>query len=681
MAYFQPLALANLDHLLPEPRRSLRPQQKTRAATTMQVQRCEVLVQVVGARNVPIREESTDPSRPPGSPKKRRPGAGDAGYGGSSSGGGGGYGSGSGGRGGESGGRAGGRRGDGAVAEEFLDESKLEFQRRARTFVEVRFQEHSRRTGVNAGRSPLWKESLSIPFRPPGNDFSPANLAQVRENIYFSLFDECMDDDSARGGLYEGEDPLRYERRFLGSFVLPFGTLWASAGGRVEGVFRLDLPCLNFGYTPPPPLQTATAGMSMFRDASEGLGAQQGAADVIDPFHQQSFLEMIILKLGFARLVKSWGHRRPQQNDLCDYASHMRPAIEREFEFFVGAATTTYVKLMITLDPVLIAPPRVPQEVAVGAMNPDDRPFASAAKAWLRAAHGVSKYTKERPYRLFGCSTRGLNTLICRFLVPMRPPQGFETRRACVHLLTLLPFMTDSQAFGRGDMWCTAKEAWDTGAGDEEEHAVILFNYLYYLYHADGGGQKPNAGGAEGVRQSRKQHRQGGATAYPTEAAIADEGVFLVQGRSVPEGDSVYVLIRDKAANANDPPSASNFLLINPCTGQVFPAADPRCPMIDLACLATPYNMWANVQVGGQPCELRYDLSNPDHWRPFFGARLPPPPSGLQSIQEDVSYEPTSSGYALDIETATKNAIGTSTRLSLIPSHCPLTSIPPLTLL
>jgi len=31
------------------------------------------------------------------------------------------------------------------------------------------------------------------------------------------------------------------------------------------------------------------------------------------------------------------------------------------------------------------------------------------------------------------------------------------------------------------DLWCTNQEFWDIGAGDEEEHATMLFNYLYYL--------------------------------------------------------------------------------------------------------------------------------------------------------------------------------------------------------
>jgi len=34
---------------------------------------------------------------------------------------------------------------------------------------------------------------------------------------------------------------------------------------------------------------------------------------------------------------------------------------------------------------------------------------------------------------------------------------------------------------GELDLWCTSSQFWEIGAGDEEEHAVTLFNYLYYI--------------------------------------------------------------------------------------------------------------------------------------------------------------------------------------------------------
>ncbi len=52
----------------------------------------------------------------------------------------------------------------------------------------------------NAGGSPLWKQSISIPFRPPQDDFTPPNLEQVRDDVIFTLFDEVFENDSKRGG-------------------------------------------------------------------------------------------------------------------------------------------------------------------------------------------------------------------------------------------------------------------------------------------------------------------------------------------------------------------------------------------------------------------------------------------------------------------------------------------------
>ena len=126
------------------------------------------------------------------------------------------------------------------------------------------------------GGSPLWRQTISLPFIAPQGDFSPDSLNQVRDMMYFTLFDEIIEDDSERGGistikylallneriyftiaqmdiyityvlgLLDGENPIRVEKRFLGSFSVPFETIYNE--GRIEGVFRIDTPTINFGY-------------------------------------------------------------------------------------------------------------------------------------------------------------------------------------------------------------------------------------------------------------------------------------------------------------------------------------------------------------------------------------------------------------------------------------------------
>jgi hypothetical protein len=62
-------------------------------------------------------------------------------------------------------------------------------------------------------------------------------------------------------------------------------------------------------------------------------------------------------------------------------------------------------------------------------------------------------------------------------------------------------------------------------------------------------------------------------------------------------------------------------------------AGDPSSPLKEILVLITPYNLWANIQADTRPASMLFDVLNVDHWRPFFGVKLPPPLGGLQSIQ------------------------------------------------
>jgi len=287
----------------------------------------------------------------------------------------------------------------------------------------------------------------------------------------------------------------------------------------------------------------------------------------------------------------------------------------------------TYLKVMITLDPILVTAPSVPNEVTLSSVHREDRDMSLYARKWLRDVKALNQVTARREYKLFGTDSKGCNVFVGRYLTSQRPPTGFESRRSCVHLVSSIPFMKDGQSFvGSFDLWCNSKEFWEIGAGDEEEHAVQLFNYLYYL--------------------SLKKR-----TAEDT-SDVLKESVFLVMGKAVPEGYTVYVMLRDdvRSQTAVDPWRADNFLLINPWTGCMYSAMDPNCPIRDIQLLCTPSNVWANLQVAERPAQINFNLLDPSSWRPFFGHRLPLPMGGLASIQPAVEYTETSPGYALEVE-------------------------------
>ena len=89
-----------------------------------------------------------------------------------------------------------------------------------------------------------------------------------------------------RSGFLEGESPLRTEKRYIGSFSMPFETVYRE--GRIEGVFRVDAPAINFGYdhvasTTPVGVEN---GGGMFigsndRDSSPGASAAANEGDML----------------------------------------------------------------------------------------------------------------------------------------------------------------------------------------------------------------------------------------------------------------------------------------------------------------------------------------------------------------------------------------------------------------
>jgi hypothetical protein len=166
--------------LLPPRKRALRPKAKVRTAQSMEVSKCDLLIQIVGARNVPLRAEIDEEqfTSSGGLSAVKRKGVrsshdrslerdqveveveeGDTpGVGTSTE-------------------RALNRP---LITGELLDATKMREKMRARTFVEVRFQEGVCATSGMEGGSPLWKQSLSLPFRPPQGDYTPDGLSRVR---------------------------------------------------------------------------------------------------------------------------------------------------------------------------------------------------------------------------------------------------------------------------------------------------------------------------------------------------------------------------------------------------------------------------------------------------------------------------------------------------------------------
>ncbi|CAM9934128.1 unnamed protein product, partial [Discosporangium mesarthrocarpum] len=486
-----------LDTLLPKRHRTLHPEPKDRAAVTVQLEKCRLLVQLVSARNVPIRslEEMGGIAVAPAASRQNNLAA------------------------------------DDDLEEDFGTRKRIPVS----SFVEVTFQDTRKRTTTCDGLAPLWKESLGFPFMPPMGDYSPAALAQVRDMVMVTMFDEVEYDDRGSGGYLDEESSIRREKHFLGSINIPFQTIYQE--GRIDGFFRLTTPPVNLGYEQSSGLSTTGAVQT-----DEGAGGE------------------VWLKCG--------------AEDQADSLSF--------------TCRSTYVRVLATLDPIPVVLPRE----SIQGNNQESQQLISASQRWMKRVREHSQHTQSREPELFVPDMFGNDVLICsRYLCPQEPPPGLDTISKCVHFVRLLPFLEDWQAFeGEGDMWCTSQQFLDILAGDDEEHAVLLHNYILCII--------------------MKHEGYTGLSRRPIERTGRRTEVYIVIGRAMPEGNTIYVMVQE--LTKYDEPQST--VIWKPSTGDGFDARDRRCPLVNVYCVVSQDNVWANIQNVGKTCEMSLDLRDRKCW-------------------------------------------------------------------
>ena len=112
--------------------------------------------------------------------------------------------------------------------------------------VEMHFQHAKQATTIAESSHPQWNETLSLPLSPPGNDFRPEILQNIRDDIYINVFDEYVvdliqDDRDRNRNVHQ-----RRERNWLGTLTIPFSTVYQHVS--IDGYFHVQTPAILMNY-------------------------------------------------------------------------------------------------------------------------------------------------------------------------------------------------------------------------------------------------------------------------------------------------------------------------------------------------------------------------------------------------------------------------------------------------
>lgn len=203
---FGELMINVLSRIFPEPKRPLRPNPQPRAPANTLVDRCALLVQLVGGRNIPLRAYADSTSHDARRTRFSRPSLAE-----------------------QESWTVGTGRSHAGEAKLELDAEKLEdrsgyttyhsaglqatlcsppgiaWSRRVSAFVELQFQGRAARTTASEGSGAYWKETVSVPFDAPNGIYGPQTLMQINNTIQITVFDEVLIDDASRG--VQANDP------------------------------------------------------------------------------------------------------------------------------------------------------------------------------------------------------------------------------------------------------------------------------------------------------------------------------------------------------------------------------------------------------------------------------------------------------------------------------------------
>lgn len=425
-------------------------------------------------------------------------------------------------------------------------------------FVEVQFMKWRTRTSVQNGSTPVWNETLEINLRDwLGENWTADSLLEsslLTENIRVHLYDQILTNINEDTRLAENHAHYRWEPVWLGSVTIPFSAVYERS--KIAGLFHVQVPPIFVGYegsaasvAPDSFLRTRNISTAV-KDANDPDASTRSS-----PGNATATVsEMEPVDLGAVVVSK--------------YGRHNTATFDKPEDVVVTLDTTreTLIDLFITLEPPL----PLSTQVKLPYKPAESVEVLKAAHAWEKA-----RTPKTRLWKALTVSLKGETSFVSSFIESLPLPPDISTVEHAVRFVSLLPCIPRAAVLGgQADIWSHPYQVFEVGAGDYDEHAILLCCYLKTL----------------------------GRISY------------VVLGHGIPEGRTAYVaLIYDNFVNGT-----VQVTLINPVTGKFYTPKDAHCPLKEVGCLFDDRNAYGNCQQFSDPTRMNWEVQDTRYWTPVF---------------------------------------------------------------
>ncbi|KAI9557976.1 hypothetical protein GHT06_014729 [Daphnia sinensis] len=261
--------------------------------------------------------------------------------------------------------------------------------------------------------------------------------------------------------------------------------------------------------------------------------------------------------------------------------------------------------VLISIHPA-VSPPRINQ---VNGPSMEDEALVEYVDGWKNSLF------KEHPH-LDGLidplvvNEKAMTVYIGRYLTPLEPPEQLqgssdeETLKNLCQFVAAIPSAPNNQPILTRRIWLTSQTVLEWLVGGDEERAMFLHNYLAALHYE----------------------------------------VYVLLGMAVPEGETAFVLYRNK--------TNQTMRMINPTTGMNKNVTDPTCALQQVWALFNQNNFWVNTHLKIHPSQLQYQVGKDSDWRPLFSRRFPNPRLNTIQTPEKLVYPATSAKDIRQLEEA-----------------------------